>query len=67
MSGRPPSETSVSYRVGQLSIHGALSIPNGNVASIAVMVSMLHKKPEHAEKKFKVSSKDGNVIVIRVL
>lgn len=66
MSGRKPSETSVATIVGLLPLGESVNIENKNLASCAVMVSTLKRKPEHTDKKFKVSQVEGVVVVKRV-
>lgn len=66
MSGRKPSETSVATIVGLLPLGETVKIENKSLASCAVMVSTLKRKPEQADKKFKVKQVEGVVVVTRV-
>lgn len=62
---KQPSPTSVSTLVSNLEVDGSVQFekPYG---SIAVMISVLRKKEEHKEKKFKIQSKENITTVTRV-
>ena len=62
---KQPSPTSVSTVVSNLEVDGSASFEN-SYASVAVMVSVLRKKEQHKEKKFKIQSKENITTVTRV-
>lgn len=62
---KQPSPTSVSKLVSNLEVDGSASFEN-SYASVAVMVSVLRKKEQHKEKKFKIQSKENTTTVTRV-
>ena len=63
---RKQEPNSVATIVGLLLVDSEVKIENKTLSSVAVMVSTLKRKPEHTDKKFKVSQVDGVVVVKRV-
>ena len=63
---RKQEPNSVATIVGLLLVDSEVKIENKSLPSVAVMVSTLKRKPEHTDKKFKVSQVDGVVVVKRV-
>lgn len=63
---RKQEPNSVATIVGLLLVDSEVKIENKSLPSVAVMVSTLKRKPEHTDKKFKVSQVEGIVVVKRV-
>lgn len=63
---RKQEPNSVATIVGLLLVDSEVKIENKTLPSVAVMVSTLKRKPEHTDKKFKVSQVEGVVVVKRV-
>lgn len=63
---RKQEPNSVATIVGLLLVDSEVKIEQKALASVAVMVSTLKRKPEHTDKKFKVSQVEGVVVVKRV-
>ena len=63
---RKQEPNSVATIVGLLLVDSEVKIEKKSLESVAVMVSTLKRKPEHTDKKFKVSQVEGVVVVKRV-
>jgi len=62
---RQSSPDSVSSRVAEIEVNQTLTFDNP-YTSVMVMVSLLKKKKNHAEKIFKIKYLDGKTFVSRI-